>query len=589
MKRILCFTIFFSFLLELQVAFGSNYQPKKTSIAINALNHSMQQYQLMIASIKDSTIIPRRTISATNNGLVTVGPTDWTSGFFSGILWYLYEYSGEQYWRSKALSWTNYLKPMKSSTQLQHDIGFVMNCSFGNAIRLTNNPELIPILVESGTTLSKRFSPVVNSYKSWDSGNWGNPSLNIGSWNFPVIIDNMMNLELQLKSFLFSQDSMYYKQACLHANTAILNQIRPDFTTFHVIDYYKYNGKVIAKGTRQGYRDNSCWARGQAWGIYGFTTMYKYTNNPIYLQTATNLLGYYLNHKPTDFVPFWDYNDPSIPNTYKDASAAAITSSALIDLYQITNDSSYLIHAENIIESLSSSAYTNKLGTKANFILSHSTGGCNGYEADVSQTYADYYYVETLVKYLHLDTNYRFANHFPEINTKKFSPAYLDKNYTLQLDLFDFDSDVLTVSCDGLPKGLSINNSGLITGSPTQVGVFKINIKVSDGKHETLSTQELSVLSSTGLNQIFDENVMSIYVDNNSSRLNIRLNKELTTKNLTANIYTNAGLLIVSETLSFDHNIGHISLPDCSSPKLLVVELIENNSLVARKKCILKY
>jgi hypothetical protein len=586
MKKSHFFTILLFVLLAVQVAFGSTYQPKMTNTVAKALNFSVQQYKLMVAGLKDSTIIPRRTISATNFGLYTVGPTDWTSGFFAGTLWYLYEFSGDPYWRDKSLKWTNYLLPMKSNTQLQHDIGFVMNSSFGNAYRLTGNPANIPTITESGITLSKRFLPVVGCFKSWDSGKWAKPSVNIGSWNFPVIIDNMMNLELQMKTFLLTKDSTYYNQACSHANTTLLNHIRPDSSMYHVIDYYKYNGKVILKGTRQGFSDMSCWSRGQAWGIYGFTMMYKYTKNPIYLQTAKKLFGYYLKHIPADYIPFWDYKDPTIPNTSKDASAAAITSSALIDLYQMTNDSSFLKHAENIIKSLSSSAYTNSLGTKANFILSHSTGGSNGYEVDVSQTYADYYYVETLVKYLHLDANYKFANHYPEINTEKLTSACLDKNYSLQLDLFDFDGDILTVSYDGLPKGLTVNNSGLISGIPTQAGVFKVNLKVSDGKQQIIATRELSVLTSTNLHRIVDENLISIYLENNSNRLTIKLNKESTSKNLTANIYSSSGQLIVSESLSFYQNISHIILPDYSSHKFLIIELLDNKRTVAHKKFI---
>jgi hypothetical protein len=270
-----------------------------------------------------------------------------------------------------------------------------MNSSYGNAFRMTGDGYNIPILVEAGQTLSNRFSAVVGCTKSWNSGSWPAYSNNKGSWSFPVIIDNMMNLELLLKTSLFTNDSSYYKNACIHANTTNLNHIRPDSSTYHVVDYDVATGLVRARGTKQGLADGSCWSRGQAWGIYGFSMMYKFTRDSVYLNNAKKLLGYYLKNKPADHIPFWDYNVTTIPNTYRDASAAAITSSALIDLYTSTNDSIFLIYAENIIQSLSTSAYTNALGTKANFILSHSTGGTNGYEPDVSQNYAEYYYIET--------------------------------------------------------------------------------------------------------------------------------------------------------------------------------------------------
>jgi len=580
------FSVLIILLTSFFFGFGAVYQPKLTNQVVQALDFSVQQYKLMVASLPDSTTFPRRTKSAIDGSLVTVKAGDWTSGFFPGCLWYLYQYTGDGFWKAKAWKWTGNLLSQKTNTNQGHDLGFVMNSSYGNAYRMTGESFTVPILVESGQTLFNRFSPVVGCTKSWNSGSWAAWSNNTGTWTFPVIIDNMMNLELLFKTSLYTSDSSYYKAACIHANTTILNHIRPDSSTFHVVDYDNLNGLVRARGTKQGLSDASCWSRGQAWGLYGFTMMYKYTNNNTYLETAKKLLGYYLKNKPADHIPFWDYNAPTIPNTYRDASAAAITSSALIDLYKSTNDSLYLMHAENIIQSLRTASYTNALGTKANFILSHSTGGTNGYEPDVSQNYAEYYYLETLVKYLGLDSNYFPANHSPEINTKLLEKAQNGVSYSKQLDLFDFDGDAITVSCLNLPSGFTLTTTGLLSGIPQNQGVFTLDLRVNDGKQESVKFLKLEVAASTELKIAHSTNGFQIIQNQSNGELFIQDENGLPFHHLTLKVFNMSGQVVFSQKCVHAQKSNPIILPVSARNQLLIFEISTDKNLVSRQKYI---
>lgn len=562
---------------------AENYKPKITDKVITALNFSLNQYKLMIASLPDSTRFPRRTSSSTNSTLTTVTASDWTSGFFPGCLWYLYEYSGDNYWKRNALRWTGNLLSQQTSSGQGHDVGFVMNCSYGNAFRMTGNPYNMPIIVQSGKTLSNLFSNAVGCTKSWTwSGSWTSPSTNTGSWKFPVIIDNMMNLELLMKTFHMTNDSLFYKQAVSHARTTTLNHIRPDSSMYHVVDYDNISGLVRAKGTRQGLSDASCWSRGQAWGIYGYTTMYTYSRDSLFLKTAKKLLGYYQKRTPADYIPFWDYNDTKIPNTIKDASAAAIMASALIDLYQITNDSTYIIVAENIIQTLSTAAYTNSLGTKANFVLTHSTGGLN-YETDLPLIYADYYYFEALIKYLKLDRNYQFANHSPEIHTLRTDVATKGSWYKFQLQMFDYDRDVIKVSSVNLPQGLSVSENGLISGIPQSFGTYKVDFKATDGKAETVFSLNMTITGVSGIDER-ESNAIKINGNRMCGGITIQMLTDLKYRDLKVSVFSISGQLILSKTIDLNRNSSLIPIKNSG---IYFVELLEKDQLVAKKKIIL--
>jgi hypothetical protein len=326
----------------------------------------------------------------------------WTSGFFPGTLLYLYEFSHDTSLLYEARRRLGLLEK-EQYNKGTHDLGFMMYCSYGNALRILQQPAYKDILLQSARSLSTRFSPTVGCIRSWDSK----------PWKYPVIIDNMMNLELLFWATQTSGDSSFYHIAVTHANTTMRNHFRPDHSSFHVVDYDSATGAVLAKKTAQGFADSSAWARGQSWGLYGYTVMYRYTHDPQYLQQATAIAQFLLTnpHLPADKIPCWDYNAPGIPHTYRDASAAAIMASALIELSRyvsLEKGREYLDVAEQIIVTLSSNDYKAVVGSNGGFILRHSVGNLPGRsEIDVPLTYADYYFVEAMLRYKQLGSGAR--------------------------------------------------------------------------------------------------------------------------------------------------------------------------------------
>ena len=318
----------------------------------------------------------------------------WCSGFYPGTLLYLYEKTKDPALYTEAL---RILKPLEKEqfNTTTHDLGFMMFCSFGHANRLAPQSEYNQILLNSARSLSTRFNPKVKAIKSWDS----KPS------DYLVIIDNMMNLELLFWATKFSGDSSFYKTAVIHANTTIDNHYRPDFSSWHVINYHPETGAVQEKRTAQGYSNESAWARGQAWGLYGFIVMFRETRNRKYLDHAQRIAEFLLNHPnlPADKIPYWDFNAPDIPNALRDASAAAIMASALLELSGYVDKEAgkkYFSNAETILTTLSSDKYKAPEGTNGGFILQHSVGHLpQKSEVDVPLTYADYYFVEAMKRY----------------------------------------------------------------------------------------------------------------------------------------------------------------------------------------------
>ncbi len=327
-----------------------------------------------------------------NGELKLVASKDWTSGFFPGELWYLYELTNNDKWKQEAIKFTAPIEQEKFNGKT-HDMGFKVYCSFGNAYRLTKNEHYKEVIIKAAQTLSTRFNPKVGAICSWDHNN--------DKWDFPVIIDNMLNLELLFEATKLSGDSTFYKIAVAHANTTMKNHFRPDYSTWHVVDYDPNTGAVEKKNTHQGYSDSSAWARGQAWAIYGYTMCYRETNDPRYLLQAQNVAKFLFSNKnmPTDLVPYWDFDAPNIPNEPRDASAAAVISSALFELStytKVTND--YLQKAQTILNNLSTK-YTSPVGENKGFILIHSTGSKpSNSEVDVPLSYADYYYLEAMTR-----------------------------------------------------------------------------------------------------------------------------------------------------------------------------------------------
>jgi len=340
--------------------------------------------------------------SIDKDGNITVaGIYDWTSGFFPGSLWYLYEYSQDTAWKNKAEKWTSLLEPVKDFYG-HHDVGFMIYSSYGNGYRLTHNEAYKAIIVQAAKSLSKRYNPKVGAILSWDTDKgWQSER----GWKYPVIIDNMINLELLFKATEFSGDSSFYKIAVSHADRTLENHFRADYSSYHVVDYDPETGAVRNRHTAQGYAHESAWARGQAWAVYGFEFCYRETKDERYLKQAENVADFILNspNLPEDMVPYWDFNDPDIPNTYRDASSAAIIASALLSLSELSETKKadrYKNAAIKMLESLSSKEYQAELGTNQGFLLKHSVGSIpHNNEIDAPLAYADYYYLEALLKY----------------------------------------------------------------------------------------------------------------------------------------------------------------------------------------------
>ncbi|MBO2543176.1 glycoside hydrolase family 88 protein [Salegentibacter sp. BDJ18] len=360
-----------------------------------AFQHAEEQTRIMLKEIgkakktaPEEAVVPR---TLTESGdLHLVKSKDWTSGFFPGTLWYIYENTGDQYWLEQAQKYTAKIEQEKFDVGT-HDTGFKIYCSFGNGYRITNKEEYKKVIVQTAKTLSKRYNPEVGAIRSWDH--------NTDKWDYPVIIDNMMNLELLFAATRFSGDSTYYDIAVDHANTTLKNHFRKDYSSFHVIDYNPETGEVENRNTHQGYSDESAWARGQAWGLYGYVFSYRETHNKRYLAQAENIADFILNHPklPKDMVPYWDFDAPDLENEPRDVSAAAIIASALYELSTFSSGKKkYRQAADRILSSLSTK-YTSPKGDNKGFILQNSTGHKpHNSEVDVPLNYADYYYLEAL-------------------------------------------------------------------------------------------------------------------------------------------------------------------------------------------------
>ena len=376
--------------LALLLVTGCVSESMKT-VSDRVFDRAVAQFTLMDSQL-DEGEFPRSL--DTLGHLVTSDSKWWCCGFFPGSLWYTYEYTGNEQIKSLADKYTRRIKTKE--LLYDHDLGFEVWCSYGNAFRLTGDETYAPEIEEAAALLATRFSPTVGAIRSWNNPHKG----------FRVIIDNMMNLELlEEASKMFGCDSLDYI-ARSHANTTLENHFRDDCTCWHLVNYVDEDGSVRRKHTVQGYSDDSAWARGQAWALYGYTMMYRETGLQEYLQQAVNVGDMILQNLPEDGVTYWDFNDPAIPDTYRDASAAAVMASAYLELGGYVGKKQkreYKETAEKIIRTLASDDYLCAPGECHGFLLKHSVGSIpHGSEIDVPLTYADYYFLEALIRYKNL-------------------------------------------------------------------------------------------------------------------------------------------------------------------------------------------
>ena len=348
-----------------------------------------KQYEGMLAAHPDLTQFPQSTLP--DGKPRNMKSEWWCSGFFGGSLWYIYEQTKAPQWKEAAHKWTMALAKEQYNTGT-HDLGFMLYCPFGNGYRLTKNPEYKQIMLTGAKSLSTRFDPKVGVIKSWNSFK--------GGYTYPVIIDNMMNLEFLFWAARESGNNDFYALSVTHADNTLKNHFRPDNSSYHVLCYGE-NGEVLAKKTHQGAADDSPWSRGQAWGLYGYVDMYRETKDQKYLDHARKIADFMLNHPnlPADKIPYWDF---SKPGEERDASAGAILASALLELstYGGSQAKRYYNDAVTMLTSLSKAPYKAELGQNNHFILQHSVGHKPGNsEIDVPLVYADYYYLEGLLRY----------------------------------------------------------------------------------------------------------------------------------------------------------------------------------------------
>lgn len=329
-----------------------------------------------------------------NGEVVLVDPLDWTSGFFPGSLWLMYELTGDAALRKYAESYTARLHDIQYYDGT-HDLGFMVFCSYGNQYRILKDSVSAAAIVQASEMLISRMDPSVGLIRSWD----------FGTWNYPVIIDNMMNLEMLFWASGFTGNPKYRDVAVRHADNTIRNHYRDDYSSYHVVSYND-DGSVESRGTYQGWSDDSAWARGQAWGLYGYTMCYRETGMERYLDHARKQAAFIINHPnmPDDLVPYWDFDAPDIPHSPRDASAAAVIASALLELSTLDSTPQakhYFDYAEKILRNLSGREYIAAGDNNGGFILKHSVGFLpKGVEIDAPLNYADYYYLEGLKRYV---------------------------------------------------------------------------------------------------------------------------------------------------------------------------------------------
>lgn len=342
----------------------------------------------------DYTMMPRNILKGeTKWNLRKATKEEWTAGFWPGVLWYDYEATQDDSIRFEAEKYTESLGFLADIPAYDHDLGFLVFCSYGNGYRLTSNPEYKRVILAVSDTLATLYNPKVGTILSWPR----NVEM-FGGHN--TIMDNMINLEMLFWAAKNGGNKNLYDIAVAHADKTMENQFREDYTSYHVAVYDTITGECINRCTHQGYADNSMWARGQAWAIYGFTVVYRETKEPKYLEFAEKVAQVYLERLPEDYIPYWDFSAPGIPDAPRDASAACVVASALLEMSTFYNDEKadkYRDAAVKMLASLDSKNY--KGGETNNSLLLHSTGHWPaGSEIDASIIYADYYYMEALLR-----------------------------------------------------------------------------------------------------------------------------------------------------------------------------------------------
>ena len=383
-------------------------QPSGTLDVNKALDYCAKQTQRTLTELKtdsgiDYTMMPRNIMADEQHwNCRKATKEEWCAGFWPGVLWYDYEYTKDKQVLEEAENFTHSLKFLSHIPAYDHDLGFLVFCSYGNGYRLTKNPAYKQVILDTADTLATLFNPIVGTILSWPR------EVEPRNWPHNTIMDNMINLEMLFWAAKNGGNPYLYDIAVSHADKTMKSQFRPDYTSYHVAVYDTITGNLIKGVTHQGYADSTMWARGQAWAIYGYTVVYRETKDPKYLDFVQKVTDVYLDRLPEDKVPYWDFDDPSIPNAPRDASAGAVVASALLELSTYLPNGTgkrYKDAAIEMLTSLSSDSYQSG-ESKPSFLL-HSVGHWpNHSEIDASIIYADYYYIEALLRLKRLQEGY---------------------------------------------------------------------------------------------------------------------------------------------------------------------------------------
>ena len=380
------------------------HRPSGTMNVDKALDYCAKQAQRTLTELKtdsgiDYTMMPRNIMPDEQRwNCRKASKEEWCAGFWPGILWYDYEYTQDKDIKEEAEKFTASLEFLSRIPAYDHDLGFLVFCSYGNGYRLTKNPAYKQVILDTADSLAALFNPVVGTMLSWPR------EVKPRNWPHNTLMDNMINLEMLFWAAKNGGNPYLYDIAVSHADKTMKCHFRPDYTSYHVAVYDTITGNLIKGVTHQGYADNTMWARGQAWAIYGYTVVYRETKDPKYLDFAQKVTDVYLERLPEDKVPYWDFDDPDIPNAPRDASAAAVVASALLELSTYLPNGTgkrYRDAATEMLTSLNSDNYQSGK-SKPSFLL-HSTGHWpNHSEIDAAIIYADYYYIEALLRLKHL-------------------------------------------------------------------------------------------------------------------------------------------------------------------------------------------
>lgn len=376
------------------------HKPSGTLDVNKALDYCAAQAQRTLTELKtdsgiDYTMMPRNIMADEHHwNCRKATKEEWCAGFWPGVLWYDYEYTQDKHILEEAKKFTNSLEFLSQIPAYDHDLGFLVFCSYGNGYRLTKNPAYKKVILDTADSLSALFNPVVGTMLSWPR------EVEPRNWPHNTIMDNMINLEMLFWAAKNGGNPYLYDIAVSHADKTMKCHFRPDYTSYHVAVYDTISGNLIKGVTHQGYADSTMWARGQTWAIYGYTVVYRETKDPKYLDFVQKVTDVYLERLPEDKVPYWDFDDPSIPNAPRDASAAAVVASSLLELSTYLPNGTGKRYRDAAVEMLTSLSSDNYQSGKSNpsFLL-HSVGHWPAHsEIDASIIYADYYYIEALLR-----------------------------------------------------------------------------------------------------------------------------------------------------------------------------------------------